>query len=278
MKSRQQRDPFESGFGRLDLLITILTTILVVGLAALCIERWQYGARMAYCAANLKLLGTGMMLYSESNVGQLPYTMLKYDSRHYMTWDSLIYPYVPGGTKTNAAGERELLANRIFRCPSDTIGVPRDGSATSKPRRTYSMPWHHMNKANWPPGPDNSTGLGLWWSDKPSKGSEMALTSALSPNERIPSIRLNMIPDPSGTLLLTEKARTNNILFHFMGAEIRGVDEHLDTRVISMEDYHQGQFNYLMVDGHVVGLLPEQTIGIRGGVGIKNIWTIRPDD
>jgi hypothetical protein len=33
-----------------------------------------------------------------------------------------------------------------------------------------------------------------------------------------------------------------------------------------------------MVDGHVAGLLPEETIGVRGGVGTKNIWTIRPDD
>jgi len=267
-----------AAFTRIDLLITIYAVILFVGFAAYWIMQSRERGRAVRCAANLKALGEAMLLYSQDNDDQLPYTMLKYDAHRFTTWDSLIYPFVPGGTITNRSTGTELLAEQFLRCPADTIGVSKSGSPMEKSRRTYSMPWHHMNKANWPPGPGNSTGVGLWWSDKHASGSEMANLETLDPAEHIPSIRVKTIPSPASTLLLTEKARTNNFLFHFMGAEIRGVDEHLDTRVIPMEKYHQGQFNYLMVDGHVELLLPEQTIGGRGGASGKNIWTIRPDD
>jgi prepilin-type processing-associated H-X9-DG protein len=273
--SQREKNGF-AGFSRLDLLVLCYTIVMVFGLAALFLLETSRSVKTNHCTANLKLLHEAMMIYSENNANQLPYVMLKYNENTYSSWDELTYPFVPGGYKTNSRGERTILADRILRCPSDTIGPPK--GAVGRSRRTYSMSWHRMNKENWPPGPANSTGVGLWWSDKPRAGSEMAWTNTLSADEHIPSINLSMIPAPSTTLLLAEKARRENYLFHFMGAEIRGPDEHLDTHLISMRDYHQGRFNYLMVDGAVQKLLPEQSAGLPRGSGAKNIWTIRPDD
>jgi prepilin-type processing-associated H-X9-DG protein len=277
MKLIRRKDCYETAFNRLELSSIVCATIGLVILAALFITGPRQHAKIGQCAANLKLLGTGMTMYSEANGDQLPYIYLRYSANRFTTWDDLIYPFIPGGTITNRDGEKELTASRILRCPSDTIGVSKAAPGMTA-RRTYSMPWHQMNKANWPPGPTNSTGLGLWWTETKRLGCEMSQVHLLSTEEHIPSIHLKMIPDPSGTLLLAEKARKDNILFSHMGAGIGGVNEHLDTRAISMEDYHQGQFNYLMVDGSVKLLLPEQTTGVRGGMGTKNIWTIRPDD
>ena len=61
----------------------------------------------------------------------------------------------------------------LLRCPAD-VG---DRS------RTYAMPQHDMSSANWPPGPENRTGVGLWWSCW-QDGGNASLSYVLSHFER----------------------------------------------------------------------------------------------
>ena len=129
------------------------------------------------------------------------------------------------------------------------------------------MPAHDMLAEHWPPGASNGTGVGLWWA--PDAKGHAALEQRLSADGHAPAIRPEMIPAPAGTLLLTEQANTNNILFSGQGAAISGPSHHLNTRFIPPRRYHDGKFNYLMVDGHVEALQPNQKPGI---------WTIRPGD
>ena len=102
----------------------------------------------------------------------------------------------------------------------------------------------------------------------------------------LPCFRLNMIPAPADTLLLTEQVRTNNIAFAFTGATIRSPSEYVDKNDIDPEQIHGGRFNHLMVDGHVELLKPEQTMGKNSGLPdvdesdpkTRNIWTVFPSD
>src|SRR5205823_6528353 len=95
-------------------------------------------------------------------------------------------------------------------------------------------------------------------------------TGLAKPINNIPAIRLDMIQFPEQTLILTEQASSNNLMWGYQCAVIHNVREHLDERAIPIDKYHGGKFNYLMVDGHVEALSPAQSAG--------NIWTIRPDD
>jgi prepilin-type processing-associated H-X9-DG protein len=153
-------------------------------------------------------------------------------------------------------------------------------------------------KENWPPGSNNLTGVGLWWQSH-VRGQIMAeltnMTSAAvnSPATNgiptlatVPCFRLNMIPAPADTLLLTEQMRTNNIAFNFTCASIRSSSEYVDKGLIDPQQIHGGRFNHLMVDGHVELLKPEQTLGKNSGLPdvdpsdpkTRNIWTVFPGD
>jgi prepilin-type processing-associated H-X9-DG protein len=136
------------------------------------------------------------------------------------------------------------------------------------------MSWHNPDKKNWPLGPDNTTGVGLTWDNSSKNDQYDAIDNVIHASGHIPSFRLSMIPAPAGTLMLAEKPKAANIVFRFNNAEIAKPTESLDTKNLSQGHYHKGKFNYLMVDGHVETLLPEQTIAKPAG----NIWTIRPGD
>jgi prepilin-type processing-associated H-X9-DG protein len=139
--------------------------------------------------------------------------------------------------------------------------------------------------------------VGLWWSQyvnpkelasdrnlfqKASSTNSPPGSRAVKPEP--PAFRVGMIRAPSRTLLLTEEANSKNLLGGYVGAAIRSAHEQLDTGAISMENYHQGRFNYLMVDGHVEDLFPAQSEGKEDVANIKvdrhvgNIWTVRPND
>jgi prepilin-type processing-associated H-X9-DG protein len=129
------------------------------------------------------------------------------------------------------------------------------------------MPQHDMSSANWPPGPENSTGVGLGW--KFWESGNASLNNAYSKDGKLLAVRLEMIHTPADTLLLTEHPNSVNNMFTCDGATIGGPNDHLDTKTSRMNRYHNGKFNYLMVDGHVELLLPAQKPGI---------WTIKPND
>jgi prepilin-type processing-associated H-X9-DG protein len=198
----------------------------------------------------------GMTLCTSDNDDRLPFAYIQYDEWESVAWDGLIYSFVLGDCEISSSSlDKE---NDLLRCPVDTMGDRT---------RTYAMPQHDMNSTNWPPGPKNGTGVGLWWSCW-AEGNA-SLTEVVSIVGKIPAVRLEMIRAPASTLLLTEHASSVNSMFAYNGATISGPNDHLDTKTRRMNRYHNGKFNYLMVDGHVELLLPAQKQGI---------WTIQPND
>lgn len=237
------------------------------------------------CALNLKELGAAMAIYEQENGERLPYAYIKPEKdsdRNSKAWDGLIFPLIP----LNSDG---LPQRHLFRCPADTI--PRAGDRS---QRTYAMSGHDMREDNWPPGPDNDTGVGLFWeAGHPGLADITNLTSAPKGPEAggnalsdssIPAFRLSMIRAPASTLLLTENARAMNFLFSPSGATIRGPSQHVQTRLIDIENYHGARINYLMIDGHVEFLNPQDSVGqadsasSNSGKDHPNIWTVHQYD
>jgi prepilin-type processing-associated H-X9-DG protein len=260
---------FTAAFNCIELLVVIATLAVLAILALAAIDGLRQKSRETACLGNLRQLGVAMSLYEKSNEERLPFAFVEYSSSSFVSWDRLIYSYVP------ASGQNHLL-----RCPSDTISAKG-----SDPRRTYSMPKHAMDKRDWPPASDNMSGVGLWWAPR---GREYASLSSLNSKTKgktnaIPAISTDMILSPDATMLLTEQAQANNLEFNYSGATVDNPAKQLDTKVIKIGRYHGGKFNYLMVDGHVEWLSPLESMGENDpvyddtGKKFQNIWTISHD-
>jgi len=280
--------PGARGFSRTDLLaVVVMVAVLGAGLSFYLGK--TRGSTTSVCAANLKQLGLAMALYEQDNGNRLPYAYLRFGrgtdfSPSKDVWDSLIMPLIPPGPDG-------LQQKHLLRCPADTI--PGD---KGNPRRTYAMPAHGNREGDWPLAVDNRTGVGVWWDWGLGKHHTVFLTNFFTlkttpktddtpgtATVTLPAFKLDQIPAPGSTLLLTENAWPDNTLFNFHGAVIDSAQKHLATN-LDLSLYHNGKINYLMVDGHVELLYPLESMGQadpRDGQASQdyhNIWTVRSDD
>jgi prepilin-type processing-associated H-X9-DG protein len=241
----------------------IVTLLLLAGMAS--VSEFCYKSRQLACTANLRQLGVAMSLYERSNDGRLPLGFVEYNPSKFISWDRLIDSYA-----TTGSGQNHLMS-----CPSDTIAAK-----SGDPRRTYSMSRHDMGRGNWPPASENATGVGLWWAPR---GKGHASVFNLNPTSSVPAVRMDEIPAPDRTMVLTEQAQSYNVEFSFSGATIDNPSEHLDTSAIQSSRYHGGKFNYLMVDGRVALLSPLETLGENDpayddpAATFQNVWLIRSE-
>ena len=274
-----RRNP--SAFGRTDLVV-VIGVVGALGLGLFAFAARSRTATIAVCTANLKQLSAAMAVYENDNAGRMPYAYLEFGSyKDYKTsrtvWDSLIFPYVPPGP--NGLAQKHLL-----RCPADTIPAVQASA-----RRTYAMPNHSNKGDNWPLSAENATGVGVWYSrwekrsdltnyismatTKDADGGNAAVTVTM------PALKLDMIPSPASTLLLTEHATPDNTAFNFHGATIDSERDHVATN-LDINLYHGGKINYLMVDGQVEFLYPMESIGQadprdnNSGFDHPNVWVI----
>ncbi len=272
---------FTSAFNLIELAVVVFVVIVLGVLATVFTACSRRTEGVVGCASNLKELGMAMAIYTRENNNRLPFAFIKYNGQESTAWDTLIFPCINRRNGDIVSSSSLDKGHGLLLCPSDTItnrdtnggGTSLNAYAMSQhdiiPRRSYAMSRHNMTETNWPPGANNNTGPGLWWSSDISNG-KAALTNVLFAQGNIPAIRLDMISTPSGTLLLTEQARVDNIMFSSSGATISRSDpQFFNPGSTNINPYHNGKFNYLMVDGHVETLLPTEKPGM---------WTIRPDD
>jgi len=272
-----------SAFTRADLLVTLGTLMLLsTAFIAGCKGASEKG-RIAGCAGSLTTLGKAIHAYAKDHDDALPWGSIHYSQQRQVAWDTQLKPYLMNeASKTNsalAAKTRDRALVKMLVCPSDVF--PRGG--TAKPR-SYSMARHDMTVKNWPPGPDNTTGVGLNWSFGPQGAKPPpARTYNFSNANAQAVIKLGMIPEPKDTLLLTEQIQSNNVVWTTGRALVATTGAQLATNLVPAAQFHEGRFNYLMVDGHVEFLTPKQTVGHKGEAGTNamkhlGIWTIKPGD
>lgn len=276
----------------LGVVVAVVTVLALTGLAA--IRFWSEARQTGVCRGNLKTLHQAISAYAADHHGLLPPAAMTIRRSKPVAWDVMIKNYIrPNLLVANSvAAERvhDRAIAHLFLCSRDTI--ERSGGARP---RSYAMPKHDMEPANWPPGAGNATGVGLWWvpppAVKPPTNHTLPAGFKPPPPKRLPALGTNdpaqlrwaSVAEPQGTLLLTENIRAENILWKVPQAAISTTEEQLAFAGRKREGVHNGKFNYLMVDGHVETLLPEFTVGHIGEPGGNakthmGIWTIRAGD
>lgn len=275
------------GFTRKDLIVAVASVSLLGLLMIPLVTKLKPKSKSAVCADNLRALGAATALYSDDNSARLPFAFLHLDNRNIISWDRLVSPFVKleasqsVGTKRTGA---DSATGKLLRCPADPLGSAEWATRYKLERRTYAMPRHDMQLANWPPGPKNGTGIGLHWKFDPS-GKSKPPAHSYDPEKlgEMVSLKMSMVPAPLDTILLTEQASSNNIMGNSSGSVITRSADHTDAKVLSPDDLHGSRFNYLMIGGQVELLLPAQTVGKTGKAGEaigghKGMWTIKAGD
>jgi len=240
----------------LDLLVVIgLAALLSAWLGVNCVgER----ARTAACRRNLAVLGAAMQGFTHDHRDTLPPAVI---TRPELPWDTQIAPHLP----------RNLVQDGIdplFLCPSDRVSRPRP--------RSYAMSAHNMAAENWPPGPENETGIGLVW-NKPALqrllGTEV-LSDATNSTDSLAMVKLSGVPSPADTVCLAESINAANNVKSIEGTYVSGCGNQMVGLQLegTQPQFHLGRFNYLMVDGHVQRLRPFTVETISGSSGV---WAVK---
>lgn len=284
-KRKEDRESCLTAFTIVELVLVIAIISVLSGVGFAMTRKSKVVAKESGCVANLKALAGGMAIYQKNSSDRLPLGSVYFSDSKHISWDTQLMPFIRASLRTDltkpAPGGAEV--NKLALCPDDKIPGVTWGKTQAK-RRTYSMPDHDMRSNNWPPHSESTTGIGTHWSVK-AKGND-AITNLLSFNNKVPSVNLSMILAPDDTMMLGEQAYFRNILANSSGAIIKTGYDHIKNAPeaeASLESLHEGRFNYLMIDGHVETLLPDQTVGLTGSVSSnanthRGMWTIKAGD
>jgi prepilin-type N-terminal cleavage/methylation domain-containing protein/prepilin-type processing-associated H-X9-DG protein len=295
-------------------LIELLVVIAIIGiLAALVLPTLSSAKKKTneiVCLNNFKQLGIAMNLYLHDNNDKLPYGAIRMmiptpTASREMTWDSLLHRYI-GGNLTedqlwNPVGNLKIWPKLpVLKCPSDSSPRP-EVLAPPLPvnRRSYAIPRYmgfngklvNGNPAPWPPSSDSQTGVGLSFSPLSLFWNRAdSFFADGSPAKPWPShqlaVKANMILEPAGTIVLTERIHVSNLVGYADRFDINCAEDHVATGGAPVyappyfyppaNSLHGGVFGYLMLDGHVQFLLPSKTtpnLGLQRGM-----WSIKAGD
>ena len=302
--------PNTGAFTLVELLVVISILGILAALLLPALSRAKMKANQIVCLNNIKQLGVATHEYLGDSNDRLPYAAIEMfeataTATRELTWDSLLHRYI-GGTLTeeqlwNPRGSLPIARQiPILKCPSDSSPRPAF-LAPPLPfyRRSYAMPRYMSSEGNlddgtpapWPPSRESQTGVGLnWYPMSPHWNPADDAVGDGSPGHPRPShqlaIKSTIIPEPSGTILLTERIHVENIMMFANRQDIPDTTDHVGSGSASVyappyfypppKNHHSGRFQYLMIDSHVESLPPNKTTsdpGLRRGM-----WSIKAGD
>lgn len=246
----------EQAFTRLDMMVVIGVVVVLSSWSVFILGRFGERGRIAQCAANLAVLGQAMQSFANEHEDALPPASI---DQLGISWDAQIAPYLPESRLKNGI-------DPLFRCPSDRL-------THSRSARSYAMSAHDMQPGNWPPGPDNATGVGLVWNKENTRrllGDQAAAISATN-TDIFDMVKRSLIPSPAETMVLTERINSDNNLKSTKMAAVSNPVQQFQQLINGKTRIHYGRFNYLMLDGHVELLSPLKTGASEGAYDIWNI-------
>jgi prepilin-type N-terminal cleavage/methylation domain-containing protein/prepilin-type processing-associated H-X9-DG protein len=294
-----------AGFTLIELLVVIAIIAILAGMLLPSLAKAKTKGQTAACMSNLKQIGVALTMYSDDNSDRIPYAGIYLNTgTPAWSWDDIMSSHL-GQPETAAEMRGNFLQFNItgirfpiLKCPADKVKldtVSGPGFANNNgSKRTYSMPRHNMGGLNiggaavatdWPPGAANATGLGLSW--VATSAPTMARWDAQDPVSGAPdpshqtALRRDAILETSGTIAMTENVHNYNAVGHASQAFIPNATSHVQAgNGVTEANYHNGRFDYLMVDGHAELLQPVKTLG-PGNTNLTKptgMWSIKAGD
>lgn len=106
-------------FTLIELLVVIAIIAILAGMLLPALNKARAAARATACVNNLKQIGTGIFMYTDSNAQRLPVGSDPAAIPANRQWSTLVAPYV-GVTLDNT----RLQNNTVFACPADSNTIP----------------------------------------------------------------------------------------------------------------------------------------------------------
>ncbi|MGV3755178.1 MAG: type II secretion system protein [Verrucomicrobiota bacterium] len=301
--SRRSIQRSVAGFTLIELVAAVAVISLLMVLILPALAKAQTKMRSNRCVSNLQDIGTALNMYLQDSNDKLPYAALRYtikNTEHHLAWDDLMGPYlgidmtVEQRSQDGASGTGSF---KLLLCPQDILPVKStDDLHRKESRRSYALPEHNLGllkladrpatAADWPPCPVNQTGIGIRLDGRPSAlsprwNSDDEPGGPKAPRWQ-PAYVNTMIMDTPNTLFMTERFDSINRVGSWNGAAISDISTHIGE--VGTQPV-QAQFNYLMTDGHVENLAPQdsyasrrRTLNPSTKAAPAGIWTVWQDD
>jgi prepilin-type N-terminal cleavage/methylation domain-containing protein/prepilin-type processing-associated H-X9-DG protein len=267
-------------FTLIELLVVIAIIAILAAMLLPALSRAKLKAKSIGCANNIRQIGVAITMKTGDRNDTYPYACYRTSDSIQATWDDLINSEL-GGHAAQVDLDAGIMPQqqclKVLQCPSDT-DIKTISWAVFGQRRTYSMNNDALARVDTTPGnavPAANYGIGIRW---------FGYNSAPVDYDA-PGYKTTAVGDPSGTIMMAENPKADNIVGNETRSTVYGPNDQIDasqsggsTAGLTSYFLHDNRFNYLFHDNHVQLLRPQETMGTGTTNNWKGMWTMTAGD